>query len=74
MRGGARKPGEPIYLRRHFLALILAVILPLVIVQLYKIYVGPLTFDVQLGLGLVLSVILGLALHLTYRSSAKNQP
>jgi len=71
---GGRKPGEPIYLRRHLLALILAVILPLVIVQLYKIYVGPLTFDVQLGLGLVLSVILGLALHLTYRSSAKNQP
>lgn len=74
MRRGARKPGEPIYLRRHLLALILAVSLPLVIVQLYKIYVGPLSFDVQLGLGLVLSVILGLALHLTYRSSAKNQP
>ncbi|MDR4466380.1 MAG: hypothetical protein MRJ66_19180 [Nitrospira sp.] len=74
MGRGGRKPGEPIYLRRHLLALILAVILPLVIVQLYKIYVGPLTFDVQLGLGLVLSVILGLALHLTYRSSAKNQP
>lgn len=74
MGRGGRKPGEPIYLRRHLLALILAVILPLVIVQLYKIYVGPLTFDVQLGFGLVLSVILGLALHLTYRSSAKNQP
>lgn len=74
MGRGGRKPGEPIYLRRHLLALILAVILPLVIVQLYKIYVGPLTFDVQLGLGLILSVILGLALHLTYRSSAKNQP
>jgi hypothetical protein len=74
LRRGARKPGEPIYLRRHLLALILAVSLPLVIVQLYKIYVGPLSFDVQLGLGLVLSVILGLALHLTYRSSAKNQP
>jgi hypothetical protein len=42
--------------------------------QLYKIYVGPVSFDFQLGVGLVLSVILGVALHLTYRSSAKNQP
>ncbi len=74
MRRGARKPGEPIYLRRHMIALILAVILPLVILQLYKIYVGPLSLDFQLGLGMILSVILGLALHLTYRSSAKNQP
>jgi L-cystine uptake protein TcyP (sodium:dicarboxylate symporter family) len=71
---GGRKPGEPIYLRRHMIALILAVILPLVILQLYKIYVGPLSFDFQVGIGLLLSVILGLALHLTYRSSAKNQP
>lgn len=74
MRRGGRKPGEPIYLRRHLIALILAVILPLVILQLYKIYVGPVSFDFQLGVGLVLSIILGLALHLTYRSSAKNQP
>ena len=74
MRRGARKPGEPIYQRRHMIALILAVGLPLVILQLYKIYVGPLSLDFQLGLGLILSVILGLALHLTYRSSAKNQP
>lgn len=74
MRRGGRKPGEPIYLRRHMIALTLAVIVPLVMLQLYKIYVGPLSFDFQLGIGLVLSIILGLALHLTYRSSAKNQP
>lgn len=74
MRRGGRKPGEPIYLRRHLIALVLAVILPLVILQVYKTYVGPVSFDFQLGVGLVLSVILGLALHLTYRSSAKNQP
>lgn len=74
MRRGGRKPGEPIYLRRHMIALFLAVIVPLVMLQLYKIYVGPLSFDFQLGVGLVLSIILGLALHLTYRSSAKNQP
>jgi hypothetical protein len=69
-----RKPGEPIYLRRHIISLALAVILPLVLLQLYKMYVGPLSFDFQLGVVLFLSVILGLALHVVYRSSAKNQP
>ena len=69
-----RKPGEPIYLRRHLLSLTLAVIVPLILLQLYKIYIGPLSFDFQLGVGLILSVILGLALHFAYRSSAKNQP
>ena len=69
-----RKPGEPIYLRRHIISLALAVILPLVLLQLYKMYVGPLSFDFQLGVGLFLSVILGLALHFAYRSSARNEP
>lgn len=48
--------------------------LPVVLLQLYKVYVGPVSFDFQLGAGLFLSIILGLALHFTYRSSAKNQP
>lgn len=69
-----RKPGEPIYLRRHLLSLALAVAFPLIVLQLYKIYVGPLSFDFQLGMALLLSVILGLALHFAYRSSVKNQP
>ena len=69
-----RKPGEPIYLRRHIISLALAVVLPLVLLQLYKMYVGPLSFDFQLGVGLFLSVILGLALHFAYRSSARNEP
>ncbi len=73
MERGRRKPGEPIYLRRHLIALVLAVIVPLVMLQLYKIYVGPLSFDFQLGVGLFFSIILGIALHLAYRSSAKNQ-
>jgi hypothetical protein len=37
-------------------------------------FVGTLSFDFQLGIVLFLSVFLGLTLHLTYRSSAKNQP
>lgn len=69
-----RKPGEPIYQRRHIISLAMAVVLPLILLQLYKIYVGPLSFDFQLGVGLLFSVILGLALHVAYRSSAKNQP
>lgn len=69
-----RKPGEPIYLRRHLLSLALAVVFPLILLQLYKIYVGPLSFDFQLGVAILFSVILGLALHFAYRSSAKNQP
>lgn len=69
-----RKPGEPIYLRRHVISLALAVVFPLILVQLYEIYVGPLSFDFQLGVALLLSVILGLALHLAYRSSARNEP
>ncbi len=74
MGRGGRKPGEPIYLRRHMIALTLAIVLPLILLQLYKIYVGPLSFDFQLGVALFLSVILGLALHLAYRSSARNEP
>jgi hypothetical protein len=45
MQGGRRKPGEPIYLRRHVIALALAVGLPIIALQIYKIYVGPLHFS-----------------------------
>jgi hypothetical protein len=68
-----RKPGEPIYQRRHLVALALAVGLPVVLLQLYKIYVGPLSFDVQMGVGILVSVLAGLVLYYTYRSSAQNQ-
>jgi len=71
---GGRKPGEPIYLRRHLLALILAVGLPVVLLQLYKIYVGPVSFDAQMGFGILVSILAGLILYYTYRSSAQNQP
>lgn len=74
MRRGGRKPGEPIYLRRHILSLALAVVLPLIILQVCKVYVGPLSFDMQLGLSLLIATILGLTLHFIYRSSARNQP
>lgn len=69
-----RKPGEPIYLRRHMVALALAVFLPIVALQLYKIYVGRISFGMQMGLVIVVSVFAGLALSFAYRSSARNQP
>ncbi len=69
-----RKPGEPIYQRRHMIALALAVGLPIVLLQLYKIYVGPVSFDAQMGFGILVSILAGLILYYTYRSSAQNQP
>lgn len=68
-----RKRGEPIYLRRHMMALALAVVLPIVILQLYKIYVGRISFGAQLGLAIGIAGIAGLALYFAYRSSARNQ-
>jgi hypothetical protein len=55
-------------------ALALAVGLPIVLLQLYKIYVGPIGFGIQMLIGIVVSVLAGLVLYLTYRSSAQNQP
>jgi hypothetical protein len=55
-------------------ALATAVILPIIALQLYKIYVGQISFGVQLGLVVVISVLAGLGLYFTYRSSARNQP
>ena len=74
MQRGLRKPGEPIYLRRHMVALALAVGLPIIVLQLYKIYVGPISFGVQMGFVVLVSVLAGVGLYLTYRSSAQNQP
>ncbi len=69
-----RKPGEPIYQRRHLVVLTLAVGLPVVLLQLYKIYVGPVSFGVQMGFGVLVSILAGIILYYTYRSSAQNQP
>lgn len=51
-----------------------AVGLPIVLLQLYKIYIGPIDFGTQLVVVFVISVLAGLVLYLTYHSSAKNQP
>jgi hypothetical protein len=54
-------------------ALTLAVTLPIIALQLYKIYVGRISFGVQMGLAVVVSVFAGLVLYFAYRSSSRNQ-
>lgn len=54
--------------------LALAVGLPLVLLQLYKVYIGPIDFGTQLLVVILTAAVAGTVLHLTYRSSAKNQP
>jgi hypothetical protein len=56
------------------IALALAVGLPIILLQLYKIYVGPISFGVQMATGVLVSVLAGIVLYRTYRSSAQNQP
>ena len=55
------------------IGLALAVGLPLVLIQLYKIYVGPMSLEIQLAAGILISVVSGLALYRTSRSSTRNQ-
>jgi hypothetical protein len=74
MQEGRRKPGEPIYLRRHMIALALAVGLPIIALQVYKMYTGPMSLIGQIGFGVAASVAAGLGLYFAYRSSAQNQP
>ena len=54
-------------------ALALAVVLPIFILQLYKIYVGRMSFGVQMGLAIAIAALAGLSLYFAYRSSARNQ-
>jgi len=69
-----RKPGEPIYLRRHMVGLGLAICLPIVLLQLYKIFVGPISFSLQLTIAIIVSIFAGIRLYLLYHSSARNEP
>jgi len=55
------------------ISLTLAVGLPVVLLQLYKIYVGPVSFEAQMGFGILVSILTGIVLYFTFRSSAQNQ-
>ena len=69
-----RKPGEPIYLKRHMLGLALAVVSPILLPLLYHRYIAPLSFDMLFAAGLIIALIGSIALYFTYRSSAQNEP
>jgi uncharacterized membrane protein (DUF4010 family) len=69
-----RKPGEPIYLKRHMLGLALAIIAPILLPLLYHRYIAPLTFDTIFSVGLLIALIGSIALYFAYRSSAQNEP
>ena len=74
MQRAGRKPGEPIYLKRHILGLVLAVVFPILLPLLYHHYIGPLSFVTQLVAALLIALIGSLLLYFTYRASAKSEP
>lgn len=69
-----RKPGEPIYLGRHVVALGLAVVCPGALPQLYHLMIAPISMEARLGVGILIAVGAGLVLVRLYSLSAKNEP
>lgn len=69
-----RKPGEPIYLRVHLIALALVLIATVAVPRVAELFVGPLGFDTHALLGLGIAVIGGIALYWLYNASARNEP
>ena len=69
-----RKSGEPIYLKHHMLGLALALISPILLPLLYDRYIAPLSFATRFVAGLLIALIGSIALYLTYRASAQNEP
>jgi len=69
-----RKPGEPIYLKRHILGLTVAVVAPILLPLLYHRYITPLSFTTIYMASLIIAVIGSIALYFSYRSSAQNEP
>lgn len=69
-----RKPGEPIYLRVHIVALALAVVASIAIPRLYELFFGPISLGARLVAGLIIAVLAGAVLYRTYQSTARNEP
>ncbi|HJR77467.1 MAG TPA: hypothetical protein VJ805_10850 [Nitrospiraceae bacterium] len=69
-----RKPGEPIYLRIHMVALALAVAAPLALPRLYEIVIGPLSFVARVVAGILIAAGAGVMLYRLYGPSARNEP
>ena len=69
-----RKPGEPIYLWIHLLALRLVIVATVALPRVAEFVVGPLSFGTRALAGLGIAVAGGIALYLFYNSSARNEP
>ena len=69
-----RKPGEPIYLRVHIVALGSAIVASLALPRLYELIFGPISLGARLISGLIIAVVAGIVLYRTYRFSARNEP
>ncbi|CBK40552.1 exported protein of unknown function [Nitrospira defluvii] len=69
-----RKPGEPIYLWIHLLALLLVIVATVALPRAAEFFVGPLSFGTRALAGLCIAVAGGIGLYLLYNSSARNQP
>ena len=69
-----RKPGEPIYLKRHMLGLAMAVVSPILLPLLYHSYIAPVSFATLFIASLLIALIGSIALYFTYRASAQNEP
>jgi len=69
-----RKPGEPIYLWIHLIALALVVAATVALPHFVELFVGPLSFGTRALAGLCIAVAGGIALYLLYNSSARNEP
>ena len=69
-----RKPGEPIYLKRHMLGLALALLASFLLPLLYHSYIQQLSFSTRFIAGLLIAVAGAIALYFTYRASAQNEP
>ena len=69
-----RKPGEPIYLRKHVLAVAAAILATVVLPRLYELVAGPMSLEARFVSGMVLAIAAGVALYYLFRASAKNEP
>lgn len=69
-----RKPGEPIYLKRHMLGLAMTLLASFLLPLLYHRFIEQLSFSTRFLAGLFIAATGALALYFTYRSSAQNEP
>ena len=65
-----RKPGEPIYLRVHLIALALVLLATVALPRAAEFFLGPLSFGTRALAGIAIAVAGGIALYVLYNSSA----